>query len=107
MNEQKLLDTPAELQQKFRSLASAWKVDEGVSSSLSERFAHPAYQQIISIGEPVIPLILAELERDPDWWFAALKSITGDDPVPDASRGRLKELTRAWLDWGRKRGLRW
>ena len=77
-----------------------------MSSSLSERFAHTAYQQIIAMGDAAVPLLLAELEREPDWWFAALKSITGADPVPPAHRGRLQDMTRAWLQWGRAHGLR-
>ena len=95
------------VEQDFRQLASAWKAAEGVSSSLTERFAHPAYQQIIAMGEAAVPYLLAELERQPDWWFAALKSITGADPVPASDRGRLSEMTRAWLQWGRAQGIRW
>src|SRR5438045_788596 len=105
MSDPKLLQHPVE--QKFFALVAAWKADEGVTSSLTERFAHPAYQQIIALGPEIVPLLLAELERDPDWWFAALKAITGADPVPTAARGRLHEMTRAWLDWGRANGVRW
>ena len=31
---------------------------------------------------PVVPLILAELEHEPDQWFWALEAITDEDPVP-------------------------
>jgi hypothetical protein len=102
MSNPKLLDNPIE--QKFAALTAKWKAASGVSSSLTERFTHPAYQQIIAIGEPALPYILAELERDPDWWFSALKKISGEDPVPASSRGRLAEMTKAWLDWGRTNG---
>src|SRR5437870_13088432 len=103
MSKPKLLEDPTE--QKVRDLAAAWKADHGVSSSLTQTFAHPAYKQIIEMGEPVVPFLLAELEREPDWWFAALKAITGVDPVPVASRGKLAEMTRAWLEWGRAHGV--
>lgn len=53
------------------------------------------------------PLLLAELEREPDWWFAALKAMTGADPVTRENRGKLLEMTRAWLDWGKAQGYRW
>ena len=106
MSKPAILNNPVD-RQKFLNLVTTWKSDAGVSSSLSERFAHPAYHELMALGEPVVPLLLAELEREPDWWFAALKSITGADPVPASSRGKLGEMTRAWLEWGRQQGYRW
>jgi hypothetical protein len=65
---------------------------------------HPAYQQIIGLDSPALPLILLELRRELDHWFWALKAITGQDPVPPESRGRVQKMTDAWLDWGREHG---
>jgi hypothetical protein len=59
---------------------------------------------LIALGEPAVPLLLAELEREPDWWFAALKAITRADPVAPEDRGTLSAMARAWLDWGRLHG---
>ncbi|MGO9273516.1 MAG: hypothetical protein ACLQOO_25315 [Terriglobia bacterium] len=53
---------------------------------------------------PVVPLILAELRRELDHWFWALKAITGEDPVPAVRRGNMKEMAEIWLEWGRQRG---
>src|SRR5579862_7578978 len=105
MTKPKLLDSPTE--QRFHELVATWKVSAGVSSSLSELFAHRSYRELIELGEPAVPLLLAELEREPDWWFAALKAITGADPVAAENRGKLDEMSRAWLDWGRAKGYRW
>lgn len=102
MSKPKVLDNP--IQRQFQDLASVWKGDAGVSSSLTDRFSHPSYRQIIAMGNPAVPFLLSELEREPDWWFAALKAITGADPVSPASRGRLNEMTEAWLKWGREHG---
>jgi hypothetical protein len=68
---------------------------------------HPAYQRIIGLGTAAVPLILAELEKDLDQWFWALKAITGEDPVPPESRGKMREMADAWLNWGRKKGDAW
>jgi hypothetical protein len=57
-----------------------WKKDTEVHSSIARMIKHPAYQQIIDMGEAVIPLLLAELEREPDFWFAALQKLTGVGP---------------------------
>jgi hypothetical protein len=105
MSKPKLLENPKEV--GFHRSVAAWKAAAGVSSSLTERFTHSAYREIIGMGEAAVPYLLAELEREPDWWFAALKGITGADPVPSASRGRLAEMTQAWLAWGHARGYVW
>lgn len=52
------------------------------------------------MGEGAVPLLLAELRREPDDWFWALHAITGANPVPAASRGDLRAMTEAWLQWG-------
>jgi len=65
---------------------------------------HPAYQQIIGIGDAVVPLILQELKCAPDHWFWALNAITGVDPVPESGRGVMNEMVKAWLDWGTEHG---
>jgi hypothetical protein len=105
MTKSKLLDNP--LVQRFHELVPEWKTSTAVSSSLSEMFEQTSYREIIALGERAVPLLLAELEREPDWWFAALKTITGADPVAPDSRGKLLEMTRSWLDWGRAQGYRW
>jgi hypothetical protein len=66
---------------------------------------HPAYQQIIGMGVDALPLILRELEREPDHWFWALEAITGENPVPPTDRGRLNEMARAWLRWASEHSI--
>jgi hypothetical protein len=66
--------------------------------------SHPAYQEIIGMGQKVVPLLLTELKRKPDFWFVALREITGENPVPPESAGRIEEMARAWLKWGRSKG---
>lgn len=90
---------------RFRALAKQWKKDTETDSSILRMIRHPAYQEIIGMGEPVVPLLLAELQREPDFWFAALQKITGADPVPKASAGKIDEMAKAWIDWGRAKGL--
>lgn len=59
------------------------------------------------MGEPVIPLILKDLQESDAAWFQALREITGNHPVPAESCGKLREVTNAWLNWGRERGYKW
>ena len=57
----------------------------------------------LALGYEAVPLILAELERDPDYWFWALTAITGEDPARDETT--LQGATERWLEWARNRGL--
>jgi hypothetical protein len=94
------------IEQEFHRLADEWKSGRGPTSSAVKMAAHPAYQRIIAIGkadpDKVVPLLLAELARSPDHWFMALHAITGADPVPVTSRGRLTEMAAAWIRWWEK-----
>lgn len=94
-------------QAQFQLLAAQWKRDSLYLSSIPDMIALPSYQEIIRMGEAAVPLLLAELQRQPDQWFAALRAITGADPVPVEARGRLDTMAAAWLAWGRERGYCW
>jgi hypothetical protein len=96
---------PENMEATFRALVKQWKKDTEVVSSIARMTKHPAYRQIIDMGEVVIPLLLAELEREPDFWFAALQQLTGVDPVPKENAGKINKMATAWLEWGREKGL--
>jgi len=97
----------ADIESLFLTLARRWKEERGPSSSTTEIAMCPAYQRIIGLGPRVVPLILRELEREPDHWFWALKALTGEDPVPSTSRGKVREMARLWIEWGQQEGYRW
>lgn len=91
----------------FTALVNQWRDENRGVSSTNQMSMHPAYQQIIGMGEAVIPLLLRELEKKSGHWFWALKSITRQDPVPSEHRGKVKEMIKAWLEWGSQRGYKW
>jgi hypothetical protein len=95
----------ASLETEFHTLAQQWKEACGLLSSTSAMVAHPAYQAIIELGQPVVPLLLRELEKEPVHWFEALKAITGHDPVSPKDWGNIPAMASAWLAWGRSRNL--
>ena len=97
----------AQIETTFLELAEQWRRKTGMLSVTSKISMHPAYQRIIGIGQPVVPLIMGELERDPDHWFWALSAITGANPVKREQRGRLNQMAQAWIEWGRANGYRW
>jgi hypothetical protein len=58
------------------------------------------------MGAPAISLILERLEREPDYWFEALRQITHQNPVRQEDIGDLSLMTQSWLSWGDKNGYR-
>jgi len=95
------------LKEEFERLAEQWRRDTKYLSTAKRMAEHPAYRQIVALGHAIVPLILADLERTGDHWFSALRDITGANPVPEASRGRISEMAQAWLKWGRAQGYQW
>jgi hypothetical protein len=96
-------DQPAKLPRTFQDLVETWRRETAFLSFIHQRAMHPAYQRIIGMGWVAVPFILGELARRPDHWFWALRSITGEEPAPDAQS--FSAAVEAWLRWGRERGL--
>ncbi len=69
------------IEELFYTLAINWKNDVKLTSSATEIILNSFYQQIIGMGPVALPMILRELKREPDHWFWALQSISGENPV--------------------------
>ena len=54
------------------------------------------------MGERAIPLILADLQKEPDHWSYALTKLTKADPVKPEDN--FHQAVEAWLNWGREQG---
>ena len=89
---------------RFLRLKEKWEEETAFLSSVTDVAMHPSYQGIIGMGPVVIPMILREMAKRPGQWFWALKSISGEDPVPPEQRGNIIEMTKTWLKWGKQRG---
>ena len=88
----------------FSELVERWRAETAFLSSVNELVLHPAYQRIIGLGPAAVPLLLSELQRQPDHWFWALHAITGENPVPATDAGNVQKMADAWLKWGKERG---
>ena len=84
---------------KFDQLVAEWNEDIKYLSSSDALIDHPAYQQIIGMGRPVLPLIFRNLEETGGHWFWALREITGEDPVKPEEWGNIAAMTARWLAW--------
>lgn len=68
------------LEGTFYRLADRWQLGTAFDSYIEVILGHPAYRQIVELGMPAVPLILRELQVDPDDdWLFVLKEIVGED----------------------------
>ena len=95
----------ADLRRRFENLAAQWKEQTRYVSSTTDIATNGAYQRIIGMGMEAVPLILEDLREKPYHWFWALNAITGEDPVPESMRGRVREMADVWIRWGAEKGL--
>jgi hypothetical protein len=93
-----------DIEPQFKRLAAQWQTESEFMSSMTDMVMLPSYQRIIGLGREAVPLLLRELERQPDYWFWALQAVTGHDPVNAADRGDLRKMSAAWLVWAKREG---
>ena len=93
-----------ELRDEFNELASLWDRETLLMSSALQITEHWAYQRIIAMGDPAVPLILSRMQdKGPDHWFIALTAITGIDAA--IGEDTMQGATKAWIVWGHEKSL--
>ncbi len=97
--------TMTDLRSRFQRLAAEWKEQSRYLSNTAQMAMLKPYQRIIGMGEPAVPFILEELQREPNQWFWALEVITEDNPVPPDAAGNVRLMAQAWIEWGKRNGL--
>ena len=90
--------------ERFQELADQWEEETFFLSRSDRAIAHPAHQDIINLGQPVVPLILERMRSQGGHWFEALQQITGEDPVSPADYGNIAAMQNSWLQWGEDHG---
>lgn len=85
---------------KFQQLKEQWENETVFASSTTQIVSHPAYLQIIEMGNAVVSSILEDLRREPKHWFHALQAITGATPTALRDVGNVKKMAEVWVQWG-------
>ena len=111
-----------DLESTFNVLAEKWVKETAFHSNDYFIVNHPAYEQIVALGEAALPLIFRELEKGKTavHWPLVLSAVTGAEPtpppgpmssigwvVPHASGWftlDIRAIHEAWLRWGREKG---
>ena len=95
---------------KFEELKIRWHDETCFLSNPNKIVGHEAYQEIITMGVKVVPLIMEELKKDCSWLFVALEKITGENPLTDGVveqngvvvKWNMVKIQEQWLDWWEK-----
>ena len=92
------------LDDRFNALADEWEEWSKYRSCCHDR--HPAVGKIVEMGWSAIPLIVGRLRQEEGChWVLFLAKITNEAIVPEAMRGRMREMRDLWLRWVEERGL--
>ena len=92
------------VRERFTELADRWYMETCLMSNSERAAAHPDHMEIISMGEPVVPLILERMQDGRGHWDYALGNITGANPVKRADWGNIAAIHASWLEWGEANG---
>ena len=89
--------------EEFQRLVRMWKFETRHLSIPAQITRHPAYRRVIDMGELAIPLILKDLQKEPDHWFSALSEISGESPhIPNEDMGNMKAMSEICIEWGKR-----
>lgn len=99
----------ASLRERFVELADAWEQHleaERASSNPQRKLAHPAFEELVSLGEAAVPLVVERYQQGSLFWGAALARLTGVTAHGDGLSGNLRETRTRWLAWWRENEAR-
>ncbi|HEV7442123.1 MAG TPA: hypothetical protein VGO18_05975 [Steroidobacteraceae bacterium] len=85
---------------RFEALSAEWFTETRFQPSDSRICMHPAFLDIVSMGEPAVPFIVESLRKRPSFLTEALRRIVGS--LPETSIGaneKIQEAVSAWIHW--------
>jgi hypothetical protein len=97
--------TEDEIADEYIAAADEWDEHHRVLSWHDTK--HPAFRRIIALGDAAIPLILEDINNEPNWIVIALRELVPDGPDISAVSGRLGPICDRWLEWARAKGITW
>ncbi|NVJ00775.1 hypothetical protein HV824_22010 [Myxococcus sp. AM009] len=87
---------------RFDRLAKEWGAHCAEHREASNPYAflnHPAFEALVALGRPAVPLIFERYREGSLFWGAALRRITGISTFGDGVVGKLDATRRDWLSW--------
>jgi len=100
-----------DVEEQFKVLADEWeqhRQEIWYSSNINDYLKHPAYQEIVHLGKPAIPLIMERYKTDSLPWGFVLQEITGIPVIKDPKSFNPARVKEEWLKWWEQnKGLDW
>lgn len=102
----KTMPQPVEtLEERFQRLLETWHRATDHHSSLTIIRSHPAFRELVALGDPAVPLMLRALADPFNFELTtALQAITGEAPAAVEAPADREGIVNAWLRWGGQRG---
>lgn len=83
----------------FNEYKENWLRETKFISNMTEITNNYYYQQIILLGENVIPLIIQDLKYEENHWFYALEKILSFTPIKNEHKGIYNLMKLDWLNY--------
>lgn len=80
----------------FKDLLRKWKEDTVYSSSAREIIENQNFQHIVSLGEPIVPLIISEIKERPSTLVWAL-NIIFKTKISEKPNTTIKDACKLWV----------
>jgi hypothetical protein len=85
---------------RFDALNAEWFTETTFQPSVARICMHPAFLDIVSMGETAVPFIIESLRQRPSFLIEALRRIVGSSPETSiGSNGKIQEAAAAWVRW--------
>ena len=80
------------MEQRVVRLLGRWRQETACQSSGTRITGHPAYRELIALGQAALPYLFRDLEQTGDGHLSkALSAITGANPVPSDERADTQD----------------
>src|SRR5437016_3906086 len=97
------INTEDNIEIHIARLLARWREETAYLSSSTAITGHPAYQELMGLGNVALPCLFRDLEKTKDGHLSkALTAITGIQPVPAEERGQISKIAETWLRWAKE-----
>lgn len=90
------VDRASKLRQQFEQLYCWWWFETSISSDYAVFTRHPAFKEIVNMGEAAVPFIVEKLKAQPSFLVKALNRIYKQRISPDR-RTTINEACNLWI----------
>jgi hypothetical protein len=85
---------------RFDALNAEWFTETTFQPSVPRICMHPAFLDIVSMGETAVPFIVESLRQRPSFLIEALRRIVGSPPETSIGvNEKVPDAAAAWIHW--------